>query len=87
MPVRQTALHDSVRADVQTLWDYHDMRHELRPSGVGIGLGGHDLGVATFAAELFHSGVFPLIVSPEPIHPPRSSASREAKPSTIASTL
>jgi uncharacterized SAM-binding protein YcdF (DUF218 family) len=62
MPERQTALHDSVRADVQTLWDYHDMRHELRPSDVGIGLGSHDLGVATFAAELFHSGVFPLIV-------------------------
>lgn len=55
-------LPDALRADVQTLWDYHDMRHELRPTDVGIGLGSHDLGVATFTAELFHAGMFPLIV-------------------------
>ncbi|QXV60807.1 YdcF family protein [Amycolatopsis sp. TNS106] len=55
-------LPDDLRADVQTLWDYHDMRHELRPADVGIGLGSHDLGVATYAAELFHAGMFPLVV-------------------------
>ncbi|WP_410647473.1 YdcF family protein [Amycolatopsis sp. cmx-4-54] len=55
-------LPDDLRADVQTLWDYHDMRHELRPADVGIGLGSHDLGVATHAAELFHAGMFPLLV-------------------------
>ncbi|MFD0810498.1 YdcF family protein [Amycolatopsis umgeniensis] len=38
------------------------MRHALRPADVGIGLGSHDLGVATFAAKLFHAGMFPLIV-------------------------
>jgi uncharacterized SAM-binding protein YcdF (DUF218 family) len=38
------------------------MHHELRPTDVGIGLGSHDLGVATYAAELYHSGMFPLIV-------------------------
>jgi uncharacterized SAM-binding protein YcdF (DUF218 family) len=38
------------------------MHHALRPSDVGIGLGSHDLGVATFAAELYHQGIFPLIV-------------------------
>lgn len=48
--------------DVQTLWEYHDMGHELRPSNVGIGFGSHDLGVATCAAQLYHQGVFPLIV-------------------------
>lgn len=55
-------LPDDLRHDVQTLWDYHDMRHELRPADVGIGLGSHDLGVATCAAELFHAEMFPLIV-------------------------
>jgi uncharacterized SAM-binding protein YcdF (DUF218 family) len=62
MPEHHTSLPDSLRADVQTLWDYHDMHHELRPADVGIGLGSHDLGVATHTAELFHTGVFPLIV-------------------------
>ncbi|RSN10116.1 hypothetical protein DMC63_31440 [Streptomyces sp. WAC 05977] len=62
MPERSTTLPDNLRADVQTLWDYHDMHHELRPADVGIGLGSHDLGVATFTAELFHAGMFPLIV-------------------------
>ncbi|MER6665100.1 YdcF family protein [Amycolatopsis japonica] len=55
-------LPDDLRHDVQTLWDYHDMRHELRPADVGIGLGSHDLGVATCAAELFHAGTFPRVV-------------------------
>ncbi|OXM58273.1 hypothetical protein CFP71_04325 [Amycolatopsis thailandensis] len=54
------SLPDDLRADVQTLWDYHDLRHELRPAGIG--LGSHDLGVAMYAAELFHAGMFPLIV-------------------------
>jgi uncharacterized SAM-binding protein YcdF (DUF218 family) len=62
MPERSTTLPDDLRADVQTLWDYHDMHHELRPTDVGIGLGSHDLGVATFTAELFQAGMFPLIV-------------------------
>ncbi|MFF5990899.1 YdcF family protein [Prauserella flavalba] len=55
-------LPDSLRADVRTLWDYHDLGHELRPSDVGIGLGSHDLGVATHTARLFHQGLFPLVV-------------------------
>ena len=55
-------LPDRYRADVETLWDYHDMHHTIQPSDVGIGLGSHDLGVATFTAELYHQGVFPRIV-------------------------
>lgn len=51
-----------LRADVQTLWDFHDLGHELRPVDVGIGLGSHDLGVATCAAELYHRALFPEIV-------------------------
>ncbi|MEH0927704.1 YdcF family protein [Micromonospora sp. CPCC 205558] len=53
---------DEVRADVETLWRYHDMRHELSPCDVGIGLGSHDLGVAVVATRLFQAGLFPWIV-------------------------
>ncbi|MFI7126066.1 YdcF family protein [Nonomuraea sp. NPDC050153] len=53
---------DSLKADVETLWDYHDMHHVVRPADVGIGLGSHDLGVATFTADLYHQKMFPLIV-------------------------
>lgn len=48
--------------DVQMLWEYHDVQHQLAPTEVGIALGSHDLGVATFAAELFNAGMFPLLV-------------------------
>lgn len=51
-----------VREDVETLWVFHDLQHEPRPVDVGIGLGGHDLGVAVYTAELYHAGLFPQIV-------------------------
>ncbi|MEV4248743.1 YdcF family protein [Streptosporangium canum] len=53
---------DALRADIETLWNYHDMHHVVRPADVGIGLGSHDLGVATYAADLYLRGLFPLIV-------------------------
>lgn len=53
---------DEHRADALTIWDYHQMHHQLRPTSVGIGLGSHDLGVATFAANLYHQGLFPILV-------------------------
>jgi uncharacterized SAM-binding protein YcdF (DUF218 family) len=53
---------DEVRADVETLWDYHDMHHELKPTDVGVGLGSHDPGVAIAAVDLYKQGMFPLIV-------------------------
>lgn len=52
----------AVRADVETLWDFHDMRHPGWRTDVGIGLGSHDLGVATHTADLYAAGSFPLIV-------------------------
>lgn len=57
-----TMLPRDLRADVETLWEYHDMGHEPRRCDVGIGLGSHDLGVATYTAELYHQGLFPRIV-------------------------
>ena len=52
----------SVRSAVRVLWDYHDLHHTPEPTDVGIGLGSHDLGVATCAAQLYFAGTFPLIV-------------------------
>ncbi|MFC9975227.1 YdcF family protein [Spirillospora sp. NPDC127200] len=51
-----------IRDYVATLWEYHQMGHELRPVDVCIGLGSHDLSVATYAAQLWQQDLFPLIV-------------------------
>lgn len=51
-----------IRPDVLTLWDYHHLHHELRPCDVGVGLGSHDLSVATVVAGLYRQGLFPLVV-------------------------
>jgi uncharacterized SAM-binding protein YcdF (DUF218 family) len=48
--------------DARTIWDYHLMHHQIEPVDVGIGLGSHDLGVATFAAKLYHEQLFPTVV-------------------------
>ncbi|MFJ4741022.1 YdcF family protein [Streptomyces sp. NPDC088775] len=44
------------------IWDYHQMHHDLRPADAAIGLGSHDLGVATHSAELYRAGLFPTLV-------------------------
>ncbi len=59
---RPAAIPAAIRDSVQVLWDYHDLRHELRPTDVGIGLGSHDLAVATCAAILYRRGLYPRIV-------------------------
>ena len=53
---------DGLRSDVETLWNYHDLRHDLHPCDIGVGLGSHDLGVAIIAVDLFRRGMFPRIV-------------------------
>ncbi|PRX44660.1 uncharacterized SAM-binding protein YcdF (DUF218 family) [Prauserella shujinwangii] len=50
------------RRDARTIWDYHQIGHDVSPCDVAIGLGSHDLGVAAYAAELYHAGLFPLLV-------------------------
>ncbi|WP_280220160.1 YdcF family protein [Nocardia neocaledoniensis] len=57
-----TAYPAAVQRDVETLWQYNQLHHDVRPTDVGIGLGSHDLGVATHTAELYQAGMFPLIV-------------------------
>src|SRR4051794_15393415 len=53
---------ESLLPSVRALWEYHDMGHGARKADVAIGLGSHDLGVATCCAELFHQGLVPRIV-------------------------
>lgn len=48
--------------DAQLIWDYHQVGHELRPCSAAVGLGSHDLGVASFAARLYHAGLVPVLV-------------------------
>jgi uncharacterized SAM-binding protein YcdF (DUF218 family) len=50
------------RADAKLIWDYHQLGHQLRPCSAGVGLGSHDLGVATLAANLYRAGLFPVLV-------------------------
>lgn len=58
----QAVLPAGIRDAVQVLWTYHNLQHELVPTDVGVGLGSHDLGVATCAADLFHRGLVPQLV-------------------------
>ncbi|MHC5902636.1 YdcF family protein [Streptomyces sp. S6] len=58
----QRAITEDQWRQAKLIWDHHRMSHELRPVDVAIGLGSHDLGVATHAAALYHSGLFPILV-------------------------
>lgn len=62
MPTDTASVPDVIRADVETLWAFHDMGHVLEPCDVGIGLGSHDLGVATCTADLYARELFPVVV-------------------------
>ncbi|MEU3217998.1 YdcF family protein [Streptomyces sp. NPDC006971] len=50
------------RQRAKLIWDYHRMHHRPRPVDAAIGLGSHDLGVATRAAELYRAGLFTTLV-------------------------
>ena len=62
MTAARAGTTDQDRADAQAIWDYHQMHHRARPCSAGIGLGSHDLGVATLAADLYHAGLLPVLV-------------------------
>ena len=51
-----------IRALVQTLWNYHQLNHELTKSDAIMVLCSHDLRVAERGAELFHEGWAPLLI-------------------------
>jgi len=59
---QETAISDTDRADARAIWDFHQMGHTVRPCSAAITLGSLDLGVATTTAELYHAGMFPVVV-------------------------
>lgn len=62
MSVNQRVITDEQWRYARTIWDYHQMGHRLRHCDVAIGLGSHDLGVASSAADLYHAGWFSKLV-------------------------
>ncbi|MGW1073908.1 YdcF family protein [Streptomyces sp. NPDC002537] len=58
----QRTITDAQWNDADLIWQYHRMHHEPRPCSAAIGLGSHDLGVATVASELYNTGLFPVVV-------------------------
>ncbi|MFE7028881.1 YdcF family protein [Streptomyces sp. NPDC057621] len=58
---QQTITADQWR-QARLIWDYHQMHHEVRPVDAAIGLGSHDLGVATHAAGLYRAQLFSTLV-------------------------
>ena len=59
---QQREITDEQFHDATLIWNYHQMGHELRPCSAAIGLGSHDLGVASAAADLYRAGLFPVVV-------------------------
>ncbi|MFD8807354.1 YdcF family protein [Streptomyces sp. NPDC059597] len=62
MGENQQAITEEQWQRAALIWEYHQMHHAPRPVDVAIGLGSHDLGVATHAAELYRAGLFPTLV-------------------------
>jgi uncharacterized SAM-binding protein YcdF (DUF218 family) len=59
---QQRQITDDQFHDATLIWNYHQMGHDLRPCSAAIGLGSHDLGVATTAVDLYRAGLFPIVV-------------------------
>ncbi|MFD4786934.1 YdcF family protein [Streptomyces sp. NPDC058459] len=58
----QQAITEDQWHQAARIWDYHQLHHQPRPADAAIGLGSHDLGVATHAAGLYRAGLFPTLV-------------------------
>ncbi|MEU5158423.1 YdcF family protein [Streptomyces sp. NPDC020875] len=59
---RPQGITEDQQQAAQLIWDYHHMRHEPRPCDAAIALGCNDLGVSTYAAHLYETGLFPTLV-------------------------
>lgn len=51
-----------IRELAQTLWDYHQLHHDLAPADAILVLCSHDTAVAACGAELFLAGWAPLLI-------------------------
>ncbi|MDQ0605758.1 hypothetical protein QF037_010191 [Streptomyces canus] len=82
---QQRQITDEQFHDATLIWNYHQMGHELRPCSAAIGLGSHDLGVASAAADLYRVGFFPVVVFSGGNSPPPGPVFRAARPCTTGS--
>lgn len=55
-------LIDRKWADAEIVWRYHRLNHRPKKCGAAVALGCNDLGVAAHAAQLYHRGLFPVVV-------------------------
>lgn len=55
-------LSNGVWRDVETVWSFHHMKHDIRSCDAAIVLGCHDIGVADVAAEAWVRGLAPVFV-------------------------
>jgi uncharacterized SAM-binding protein YcdF (DUF218 family) len=55
-------LLDGKWADAELIWRYHRLNHRPKNCCAAIALGCNDLGVAAHAADLYHRGLFPVVV-------------------------
>jgi hypothetical protein len=55
-------MNDRIRALARTLWQYHQLGHELSPADAILVLCSHDMAVAEHGARLFLDGWAPLLI-------------------------
>ncbi|MFD3687899.1 YdcF family protein [Nocardiopsis sp. NPDC058631] len=55
-------MRETDRRHAELLWEHHLMGHETRPADIAVALGSTNLGVASHAADLYHRGLFPVLV-------------------------
>lgn len=55
-------INQEARSLAKTIWDYHQLNHQLKPADIIFTLGGHDLRVADRAVELYFQQMAPTIV-------------------------
>ncbi|MFE7462898.1 YdcF family protein [Streptomyces sp. NPDC057499] len=55
-------IHDRDLHAAQQMWDYLRLNRPVSPCSAAIGLGSHDLGVATTAVGHYRAGLFPTLV-------------------------
>lgn len=70
--------------DVQLLWDYLQLRHELRPADVGIGLGSHDPTVPEVTVD--RRGLFPYMANRASTEPEGRERYRGGRPAVHMSS-
>ncbi|MDI3390000.1 YdcF family protein [Streptomyces sp. B-S-A8] len=59
---RPQEITESQRQAAQLIWDYHHMGHDLHACDAAVALGCNDLGVSTYSANLYKTGLFPTLV-------------------------